>query len=106
MPRKNDDTPQFEPVQPRLTNIVTDMLDEFYGLMKMQGVEWSDSTILKAAGMDHQFLTRIRKGESFTTSKVEQLRETINAALRGKILPEQFRPSARKGGTPARRKAA
>lgn len=95
----NDDCPQFEPVQPRLTAIVTDMLEEFYELAQLQGAEWNEGALLRAAKMDHQFIARIRKGKSFTTSKIDKLRVTMNKALRMKIRPEQYPP-------PPRRKAA
>lgn len=88
------ETPQFEMATKRIAKDFLSNLDDFFELTNR---EWNETMLLRAAGMDHRFIYRVRKGESFTTGKVDDLLATMNHILKGEIKPDAFRGGKRKG---------
>lgn len=85
----------FEDFRPFAQRWVTDRLEDFLALKP----EWTETSLLTAAKMDHRFFARIRAGESFTTEKVFQVFDTANKIIRGEIPLEAGRTQRKRKPT-------
>ena len=89
----DDGIEQFHPFTPRAREMVLAELDYFLGTDV--GRNWGEIALLKAGGIDHRLVARIRNNESFRTGSIDDLFTTINKALRGELNPEEFRNTKR-----------
>jgi hypothetical protein len=94
---------EFKPLTPRASEIVLADLDLFFS----ENPSWGEISLLKAGGQDHRLIARIKAGESFRTSTVDDLYATMNKAARGDLKPDAFRNTvARKSAAATAAKAA
>ncbi len=77
----------FKPLTSRASEMVLADLDLFFS----ENPGWGEISLLKAGSQDHRLIARIKAGESFRTSTVDDLYETMNKAARGELKPDAFR---------------
>jgi hypothetical protein len=84
-----DGQTQFKPLTPYVRELVLSNLDYFFETPV--GRQWGDISLLKAGGLNHRLISRIRKDDGFQTKSVDVLFDTMNRALRGELNPEDYR---------------
>lgn len=52
---------------------------------------WGEISLLRAGGNDHRIIAKVKAGDGFRITTLEDIAETMNKAERGELNPDEFR---------------
>jgi hypothetical protein len=81
------DPPTYRPYSPRIADMILADVDDFLD----RNPRWGEIALMKAAGLDHRLLSRVRAGSAYRIDTVDRLPDAMNRAARGELNPDDFR---------------